>query len=51
MSTGALILFAKKKDRILRLYIDYRGLNKIIIKNYYLLLLILESLDRLAKAK
>jgi hypothetical protein len=48
---GAPILFAKKKDRTLRLYVNYRGLNEIIIKNCYLLLLILKSLERLAKAK
>jgi len=32
---GAPVLFIKKKDGILRLYIDYRELNKIIIKNKY----------------
>jgi hypothetical protein len=48
---GAPILFAKKKDRTLRLCVDYRGLNEITIKNRYLLPLILESLERLAKAK
>ena len=34
-----------KKDSGLRLYIDYRGLNKVLIKNRYLLPLILEILD------
>jgi hypothetical protein len=29
----ALILFVKKKDGGMRLYIDYRGLNAVIIKN------------------
>jgi hypothetical protein len=48
---GAPILFAKKKDGTLRLCVDYRGLNEITIKNRYLLPLILESLERLAKAK
>jgi hypothetical protein len=48
---GAFILFIKKKNRTLRLYINYKDFNKIIIKNYYLLLLILKSLERLAKAK
>lgn len=48
---GAPILFAKKKDGTLRLCVDYRGLNKITIKNRHPLPLISESLDRLAKAK
>ena len=32
---GAPILFAKKKDKTLRLCIDYRQLNKVTIKNRY----------------
>ena len=32
---GAPILFTKKKDRTLRLYIDYRQLNRVTIKNWY----------------
>ena len=47
---GALILFDKKPDRSLRLYIDYRGLNNITINNQYLLLLIGELLDWLSRA-
>ena len=31
---GALVLFAKKKDKILRLFIDYRQLNRVMIKNW-----------------
>jgi len=31
------ILFVVKKDESLRLYVDYRKLNDIIIKNRYLL--------------
>ena len=34
-SWGASVLFAKKKDKTLRLCIDYRQLNKVIIKNRY----------------
>ena len=34
---GAPVLFAKKKDKTLRLCIDYRQLNKVTIKNRYLL--------------
>ena len=32
---GALILFVKKKDKTLRLCIDYRQLNRVTIKNRY----------------
>ena len=48
---GAPILFAKKPDGGLRLCIDYRGLNKITIKNRYPLPLIGELLDRISRAK
>lgn len=48
---GAPILFAKKKDGSLRLCVDYRGLNKVTIKNRHPLPLITESLERLAQAK
>ena len=34
---GAPVLFVKKKDETMRLCIDYRQLNKITIKNKYLL--------------
>jgi hypothetical protein len=44
---GAPILFVSKKDGTLRLYIDYRGLNTITIKNRHPLPLISEILDRL----
>jgi hypothetical protein len=46
-----LVLFAKKPGRGLRFYIDYYTLNIIIIKNYYLLSLIQETLIRLNKTK
>ena len=48
---GAPILFVKKKDGGLRLCVDYRGLNKITIKNRYPLPLISEALDWLIGAK
>jgi hypothetical protein len=48
---GAPILFAKKKDGSLRLCVDFRGLNKITVKNRHPLPLIAESLERLAQAK
>src|SRR5207248_9922524 len=48
---GAPILFVKKKDSLLRFYIDYRGLNEGTIKNRYPLLLINETLARLSKAR
>jgi hypothetical protein len=43
-SFTSLILFARKKNRGLRLYINYRRLNKIIKKDRYPLLLIEETL-------
>ena len=39
--TGAPIFFVKKKDGSLRLVVDYRGLNKITVRNRYALTLIL----------
>ncbi len=47
---GATILFDKKPDGSLRLCLDYRGLNNLIIKNGYALALVGESLDRLGRA-
>ena len=49
--TGVLILFAPKKDGSFRLYVDYRGLNLIIVKNHYPLPLITEIIDRVTRAK
>jgi hypothetical protein len=48
---GAPILFVKKPDRSLRLCVDYRALNKLIIKNRHPLPLIDETIDRLAGTK
>jgi hypothetical protein len=48
---GAPILFVKKKDGSLRMCVDYRGLNKVTIKNRYPLPLISRLLDQLGQAK
>ena len=40
-----------KKNNELRLYIDYRDLNVIIIKNRHFLSLIFETLNRLCGSK
>jgi hypothetical protein len=47
----ALILFIKKKDELLRMYMDYRGLNKITKKNRFPSILILKLLEQLGSAK
>ena len=44
---GAPVLFVKKKDGTLRLCIDYRQLNKLTIKNKYLLPIIDDLFDQL----
>ena len=44
------ILFINKLDGLLRLCVDYRGLNAGMRKTRYLLLLIREMLMRLSKA-
>ena len=48
---GAPILFDKKPDGSLRLFVDYWDLNSLTIKNRYLLPLIGELLNRLSQAK
>jgi hypothetical protein len=45
------VIFAPKKDGTLQLYVNYGGLNAIIVKNYYPILLISELLDWLNSAK
>ena len=47
---GAPVLFVKKKDGTLRLCIDYRQLNKLIVKNKYLLPIIDDLFDQLKGA-
>ena len=44
---GVLVLFLKKKDGTQCLYIDYRELNKVTIKNKYPLLRIDDLFDQL----
>ena len=48
---GAPILFNRKPDRSLHLYVDYRGLHNIIIKNWYPMPLNSELLDWLGRAR
>ena len=47
---GAPILSAKKKDKTLRLCIDYRQLNRVTIKNWYPLQMIDDLFDQLRGA-
>ncbi len=48
---GAPILFEKKSDKSLRLFVDYRGLNNLTIKNQYPLVLVGKLLDRLRRVR
>ena len=48
---GAPVLFAKKKDKTLRLCIGYGQLNRVTIKNRYLLLSIDDLFDQLRGAR
>ena len=48
---GSPVLFAKKKDKILRLCIDYRQLNRVTIKNQYPLPRIDDLFDQLRGAR
>ena len=47
---GAPVLFVKKKDGTLRLCVDYRQLNKMTVKNKYLLPRIDDLFDQLKGA-
>lgn len=42
--------FIEKRDKILRLCIDYRGLNKIMVKNEYPLPLLTSAFELLQRA-
>ena len=46
--TKASILFDKKLNGSLRLFMDYQDFNNLTIKNWYPLSLVGESLDRLS---
>ena len=48
---GALVLFEKTKDKTLRLCIDYRQLNRVMIKNRYPLQRIDDLFDQLRRAR
>ena len=48
---GAPVLFVKKKNKTLRLCIDYQQLNRVRIKNRYLLLRIDDLFDQLRGAR
>ncbi len=45
------ILFISKLNKSLKLYVDYKALNNIMIKNSYSLLLIAELQNRLQNAQ
>ncbi|GJR68210.1 putative reverse transcriptase domain-containing protein [Tanacetum coccineum] len=47
---GAPVLFVKKKDRLFRMCIDYRELNKLTVKNRYPLLRIDDLFDQLQES-
>ena len=47
LSLGALVLFVKKNDGSIRLYIDYRELNKVTVRNKYPLPQIDDLFDQL----
>lgn len=44
---GALVLFIKKKDELMRTCVDYRELNKVRMKTWYSLPRIGDLLDQL----
>jgi hypothetical protein len=48
---GALVLFVHKKDGTLKMCVNYRALNKVIVKNRYPLPRIDDLFDQLSKAK
>ena len=51
LSVGALIFFDRKSNGFFWLCINYRGFNNLTIKNWYLLSLVGELLNRLRRAR
>src|SRR4051812_30149795 len=47
---GASVLYVKKKEGFVRLCVDYKQLNKVTIKNRYLLPRIDDLMDQLVRA-
>ena len=45
------MLFQKKQDGTLRMCVDYRALNKVTIKNKYMIPLAAELLNRFSKGE
>ncbi|KAL0437389.1 UNVERIFIED_CONTAM: RNA-directed DNA polymerase [Sesamum radiatum] len=48
---GASVLFEKKADGSLRMFCDYRALNKITVNNKYPIPLVADCFDRLSQTK
>ena len=48
---GALLLLVEKKDKSLRMVVDYQALNEVTIKNKYPLPMINDLFDQLQGAK
>ena len=46
---GALVLFQKKQDGTMSMYVDYRVLNKATEKNKYMVLLVQDLIKRFSK--
>ena len=51
LSATVSVLLVRKLSGEIQFYVNYRGLNNIIVKNQYPLLLIREILNRLSQAK
>ena len=51
LSCASYMLFIQKKDGSLKLYMNYKALNHIIIQDQYLLLWIAETINHICSAK
>ena len=51
ITLGSLVLLVEKKDKSLRMVVDYRALNEVTIKNKYPLPMINDLFDQLQGAK